>query len=181
MRACALCRGIISAQEDFPALQYGGFAATRGWSRLPARSALQSVKRFEVSTGDPRPLAPLCGYPCTPTKTVHPPLASVPFLRVLLSYPGGDEISIEECRDEVDTVYRRLMNPIEESVESKLMWEGIKKYLHKLTPKECEVMISLYVDHLSVRETAAKLKVDDSTVSTHHKNARDKIRNAMEE
>ena len=34
------------------------------------------------------PLAPLCGYPCTPTKTVHPPLASVPFLRVLLSYPG---------------------------------------------------------------------------------------------
>ena len=30
------------------------------------------------------------------------------------------------------------MNPIEESVESKL-----KKYLHKLTPKECEVMISL--------------------------------------
>ena len=36
------------------------------------------------------PLAPLCGYPCTPTKTVHPPLASVPFLRVLLSYPGGD-------------------------------------------------------------------------------------------
>ena len=101
--------------------------------------------------------------------------------RVLLSYPGGDEISIEECRDDVDTVYRRLMNPIEESVESKLMWEGIKKYLHKLTPKECEVMISLYVDHLSVRETAAKLKVGDSTVSTHHKNARDKIRNAMEE
>ena len=35
------------------------------------------------------------------------------------------------------------MNPIEEIVESKLMWEGIKKYLHKLTPKECEVMISL--------------------------------------
>ena len=36
------------------------------------------------------PLAPLRGYPCTPTNTVHPPLASVPFLRVLLSYPGGD-------------------------------------------------------------------------------------------
>ena len=36
------------------------------------------------------PLAPLRGYPCTPAKTVHPPLASVPFLRVLLSYPGGD-------------------------------------------------------------------------------------------
>lgn len=81
----------------------------------------------------------------------------------------------------VELLFHTYMNPIEESVESKLMWEGIKKYLHKLTPKECEVMISLYVDHLSVRETAAKLKVDDSTVSTHHKNARDKIRNAMEE
>lgn len=44
-----------------------------------------------------------------------------------------------------------------------------------------EDMISLCVEHLSVRETAAKLKVGDSTVSTHHKNARDKIRNAMEE
>lgn len=30
-----------------------------GWSRLSARSALQSVSRFEVSTGDPRPLATL--------------------------------------------------------------------------------------------------------------------------
>ena len=39
----------------------------------------------------------------------------------------------------------------------------------------------LYVEHLSVRETAAKLKVEDSTVSTHRKNACDKIRNAMEE
>ena len=36
------------------------------------------------------PLAPLRDYPCTPAKTVHPPLASVLFLRVLLSYPGGD-------------------------------------------------------------------------------------------
>ena len=36
------------------------------------------------------PLRRLRGYPCTPTKTAHPPLASVPFLRVLLSYPGGD-------------------------------------------------------------------------------------------
>ena len=84
----------LSAQRESrllpPLTDIGGFAATRGWSRLPARSALQSVKRFEVSTGDPRPLAPLRCYPCTPTKTVHPPLASVPFLWVLLSYPGGD-------------------------------------------------------------------------------------------
>ena len=94
---------------------------------------------------------------------------------------AASEISIEECSEEVDKMYTPTTRPVEEIVESKLMWESIRKYLHKLTPKECEVMISLYVDHLSVRETAAKLKVDDSTVSTHHKNARDKIRNAMEE
>lgn len=112
------------------------------------------------------------------TKVLYARRAS--YIRALM-VKAKREVSIEECRDEVDTVYRRLMNPIEESVESKLMWEGIKKYLHKLTPKECEVMISLYVEHLSVRETAAKLKVEDSTVSTHRKNACDKIRNAMEE
>lgn len=32
---------------------------SRGWSGLPARSALQSANRFEVSAGDPRPLATL--------------------------------------------------------------------------------------------------------------------------
>ena len=71
------------------------------------------------------------------------PTRAPPNFEVYSLKPKIQEVSIEECRDEVDTVYRRLMNPIEESVESKLMWEGIKKYLHKLTPKECEVMISL--------------------------------------
>ena len=74
------------------------------------------------------------------TKVLYARRAS--YIRALM-VKAKHEISIEECRDEVDTVYRRLMNPIEESVESKLMWEGIKKYLHKLTQKECEVMISL--------------------------------------
>ena len=74
------------------------------------------------------------------TKVLYARRAS--YIRALM-IKAKHEISIEECRDEVDTVYRRLMNPIEESVESKLMWEGIKKYLHKLTQKECEGMFSL--------------------------------------
>ena len=49
-----------------------------------------SVQERAEALTDAMTLAPLRGYPCTPTKTVHPPLASVPFLRVLLSYPGGD-------------------------------------------------------------------------------------------
>ena len=112
------------------------------------------------------------------TKVLYARRAS--YIRALM-VKAKHEISIEECRDEVDTVYRRLMNPIEESVESKLMWEGIKKYLHKLTPKECEVMIALYIDRLSVTDTAAKLRVDASTVRRRRDSACDKIRKAMEE
>ena len=60
------------------------------------------------------------------------------------------------------------------------MWEGIRNYLPKLTPKECEVMIALYIDRLSVFEAAAKLGVEPNTVSTHRRNACEKIRNEME-
>ena len=36
LRACALCRGLISAQGTFPTLRYGGFAADRGSYTSPA-------------------------------------------------------------------------------------------------------------------------------------------------
>ena len=52
--------------------------------------------------------------------------------------------------------------------------------LPKLTPKECEVMIALYIDRLPVSEAAAKLGVEPNTVSTHRRNACEKIRNEME-
>ena len=78
-------------------------------------------------------------------------------------------------------MYMPMTRPVEEIVESKLMWESIRKYLHKLTPKECEVMISLYVEQLSVSDTAAKLGVEKNTVSTHRRNACEKIRKEMEE
>ena len=78
-------------------------------------------------------------------------------------------------------MYMPTTRPVEEIVESKLMWEGIRRYLHKLTPKECEVMILLYVEQLSVSDTAAKLGVEKNTVSTHRRNACEKIRKEMEE
>ena len=61
------------------------------------------------------------------------------------------------------------------------MWETIRKYLPKLELKECEVMIALYIDRLSVTATAAKLSVDASTVRRRRDSACDKIRKAMEE
>lgn len=59
--------------------------------------------------------------------------------------------------------------------------EDIKPYLHKLSPKECEVMICLYIDRLSIADTATKLKIKPDTVSTHKHNAINKIRKAMGE
>ena len=55
---CALC-GADSPDRQMSGLLCVTPFRTRGWSRLPARSALQSTKRFEVSTGDLRPLAAL--------------------------------------------------------------------------------------------------------------------------
>ena len=45
------------------------------------------------------------------TKVLYARRAS--YIRALM-VKAKREVSIEECRDEVDTVYRRLMNPIEE-------------------------------------------------------------------
>ena len=57
----------------------------------------------------------------------------------------------------------------------------LPKPLNKLSPKECEVMICLYIDRLSIADTATKLKIKPDTVSTHKHNAINKIRNAMGE
>ena len=112
------------------------------------------------------------------TKVLYARRAS--YIRALM-VKAKHEISIEECSEEVDKMYMPTTRPVEEIVESKLMWESIRKYLHKLTPRECEVMISLYVEQLSVSETAAKLGVEKNTVSTHRRNACEKIRKEMEE
>lgn len=89
------------------------------------------------------------------------------------------ECSIEDCDSDVESQSMRLGNSLEESIESKLMWEAIRKYLPKLELKECEVMIALYIDRLSVTATAAKLKVDASTVRRRRDSACDKIRKAI--
>ena len=91
------------------------------------------------------------------------------------------ECSIEDCDSDIESQSMRSGNSLEESIESKLMWEAIRKYLPKLELKECEVMIALYIDRLSVTATAAKLKVDASTVRRRRDSACDKIRKAMEE
>ena len=52
LRACALCRGLISAQGTFPALRYGGFAATRGCTPCAAsRLSLHTRKNSTPAVG----------------------------------------------------------------------------------------------------------------------------------
>ena len=112
------------------------------------------------------------------TKVVYNQRAN--YIRTLMKIEGH-ECSIEDCDSDVEYQSMRLGNSLEESIESKLMWEAIRKHLPKLELKECEVMIALYIDRLSVTATAAKLKVDASTVRRRRDSACDKIRKAMEE
>ena len=78
LRSCFPDRQLLQSEEVCVR-----FAPTRWLSRLPTRSALQSASHFEVSTGDPRSLAPLKRL-----SPVYPPkreirFASFPFHRVL--------------------------------------------------------------------------------------------------
>ncbi len=91
------------------------------------------------------------------------------------------ECSYEDIAETIEHVDSIREESLESAVEAKLMWEAIKPYLHKLSPKECEVMICLYIERLSVTDTAAKLKIKPDTVSTHKHNAINKIRKAMGE
>ena len=61
------------------------------------------------------------------------------------------------------------------------MWEAIRQYLPKLNPKECEVMIALYINRLSVSAAAVRLNIDVGTVRRRRNSACDKIREVMED
>lgn len=91
----------------------------------------------------------------------------------------GTEKSIEDCRENVEALSVRLVESVEERVESKLIWEGIRKYIGELSLDESRVVIALCVDQLTVAETAALLHIDVSTVRRRYDRARDKIRDMM--
>ena len=91
----------------------------------------------------------------------------------------GTEKSIEDCRGDVEVLSVRVVESVEESVESKLIWEGIRKYIGELSLDESRVVIALCVDRLTVAETAALLHINVSTVRRRYDRARDKIRDMM--
>ena len=91
------------------------------------------------------------------------------------------ECSYEYAAETIEHVDSIREESLESAVEAKLMWEAIKPYLHKLSPKECEVMICLYVKRLSVKETATQMDVKPSTVTYYKNRAIDKIRDEVKE
>lgn len=66
------------------------------------------------------------------------------------------ECSYEYAAETIEHVDSIREESLESAVEAKLMWEAIKPYLHKLSPKECEVMICLYI-HPSQWETVGQI------------------------
>ena len=91
----------------------------------------------------------------------------------------GTEKSIEDYREDVEALSVRLVESVEDSVKSKLIWEGIRKYIGELSLDESRVVIALCVDQLTVAETAALLHIDVSTVRRRYDRARDKIRDMI--
>ena len=68
---------------------YGCVRSAEGLSAQRKPLASLSDRHWRLYATRGCTLRRLRGYPCTPTKTVYQPLASVPFLRVFI-YPGGD-------------------------------------------------------------------------------------------
>lgn len=112
------------------------------------------------------------------TKVMYNRRAS--YIRALMQI-AKNECSIEDCTADIDALSLRQAEPVEDSIESRLMWEAIRQYLPKLSPKECEVMIALFINRLSVSEVATRLNIDVSTVRRRRDNACEKIRNEMED
>ena len=88
------------------------------------------------------------------------------------------ETSYEELEE---TAVQQNGGAMEDELETRLLWEAIKQYLPRLTPQECETMISLYINRLTVKETAAKLDVAPPTVTIYRDRALAKIRKELGE
>lgn len=90
------------------------------------------------------------------------------------------EIPYEDLPDaEKETVQER--SAADDEIESLLFWEALKTHLHLLIPKECEVMIGLYVKRLSAKKIAAQMGVEPATVTYYKKCAINKIRDEVME
>lgn len=90
------------------------------------------------------------------------------------------EVSFEANASYLESVSCRIEVSVEECIEEKLTMEEIDKHLQNLPARECEVITCLYINEMSVKETAKELRIKPNTVSTHKKNTTARIRKKME-
>ena len=79
---------------------------------------------------------------------------------------AANEISIEECPEEVDKMYMPTTKPVEEIIESKLMWEIIRKYLHKLTKNTQFIVITHRRGTMAAADRLYGITMQEKGVST---------------
>ena len=91
------------------------------------------------------------------------------------------EVSFEANASYLESVSCRSEVSVEECVEEKLMLEETDKHLQNLSVREYAVITCLYINEMSVKETAKELGIKPNTVSTHKKNATARIRKKMED
>lgn len=90
-----------------------------------------------------------------------------------------NECSYEELSDAQKERSLGTAESVENIIEEKELWERIRNYLPLLTPQECQVMIYLYIDHLTPAQAAQKMGIAASTVRYYKKCAKDKMIDAM--
>ena len=85
------------------------------------------------------------------------------------------EVSFEANASYLEGVSCRIEVSVEECVEE------TDKHLQNLPVREYAVITCLYINEMSVKETAKELGIKPNTVSTHKKNATARIRKKMED
>ena len=91
------------------------------------------------------------------------------------------EVSFEANASYLESVSCRIEVSVEECIEEKLTMEETDKHLQNLPVREYAVITCFYINEMSVKETAKKLRIKPNAVSTHNKNATARIRKKMED
>ena len=103
-------------------------------------------------------------------------------IRIFAGWAKPDyTVSFEANASYLESVSCRSEVSVEECVEEKLMLEETDKHLQNLPVREYAVITCLYINEMSVKETAKELRIKHNTVSTHKKNATALIRKKMED
>lgn len=102
-------------------------------------------------------------------------------------------ITINLCKDYLKSAYQKRVVPMmeftEESLEAEDQYEEVEKRETEKTVKEAvsklpeyykDVVICIYYQEMSVKETANALKIAEGTVKSRLKRARERLRKSLE-